>query len=343
MRAAIYNPYLDTLGGGERYTMAVANVLSKMGYIVDVGWTGADVKRKLEQRFGLKLKEINFIDNINRGDGYDVCFWVSDGSIPLLRARVNLLHFQFPFTNVKGKTLLNRMKLQRIKTVVCNSKFTKSFIDKEYGVGSEVVYPPVDINNFKPKRKKNIILSVGRFSQLTQAKRQDVLVRAFKKIFDSGYKDWELILAGGVEVGVDDYVEDLEKSAKGYPIRIIKSPSFKEVVNLYGISKIFWSAAGFGVNEKLNPKKVEHFGITVVEAMSAGCIPVVYKAGGHKEIVQDGKSGYLWDNTTSLLRLTKKVIINKDIAKMILSNANERSNLYTNDIFEEQIKKVITK
>ncbi len=206
-----------------------------------------------------------------------------------------------------------------------------------------VVYPPVDINNFKPKRKKNIILSVGRFSQLKQAKRQDVLIKAFKKLYDSGYDSWEFTLAGGVEVGVDEYVKELEKDSKGYPIKIIKSPSFKELLNLYGTSKIFWSAAGFGVDEKLNPEKVEHFGITVVEAMSAGCIPVVYKSGGHKEIVQDGKSGYLWDNTTSLIRLTKKIVINKDVARMILSNANERSNLYTDDIFEEQIKKVINK
>lgn len=343
MRAAIYNPYLDTLGGGERYSITVAKVLSKSGYKVDIEWSSDSIREKLEERFGISLKEINFVDSINRGDGYDVCFWISDGSIPLLKSRTNLLHFQFPFTNVKGKTLLNRMKLQRVKAVVCNSKFTKSFVDKEYGVNSEVVYPPVDIDSFKPKRKKNIILSVGRFSQLTQAKRQDVLVRAFKKIFNSGYKDWELILAGGVEVGVDEYVNKLEKDSKGYPIKIIKSPPFKEIVDLYGKAKIFWSAAGYGIDENKNPKKVEHFGITAVEAMSAGCIPVIYKAGGHKEIVQDGKSGYLWDNTTSLIRLTKKIIINKGIARMILSNANERSNLYTYDIFEEQIKKVITK
>ena len=38
MKAAIYNPYLDSLGGGERYAMAVAQVLVKKGYQTDVYW-----------------------------------------------------------------------------------------------------------------------------------------------------------------------------------------------------------------------------------------------------------------------------------------------------------------
>ena len=134
MRAAIYNPYLDTLGGGERYSMAFATVLAKKGYRVDVEWKSKAIKGKLEERFGLKLEGINIVKDVKRGDGYDICFWVSDGSIPLLRARKNFLHFQFPFQNVNGKTLLNKMKLFRINKFICNSFFTKGYIDKEYGV-----------------------------------------------------------------------------------------------------------------------------------------------------------------------------------------------------------------
>jgi hypothetical protein len=44
MRAAIYNPYLDTLGGGERYTLAVATTLFKNGYQVDIEWKGKEIK-----------------------------------------------------------------------------------------------------------------------------------------------------------------------------------------------------------------------------------------------------------------------------------------------------------
>ncbi len=196
MKAAIYNPYLDSLGGGERYSMTVAKVLEKEGYRVDVGWKTKSIKEKLENRFGLDLKGINFVDSINRGDGYDICFWVSDGSIPLLRSRNNILHFQVPFTKVNGKSLLNRTKLLRINSIVCNSRFTKKFIDREYGVKSQVIYPAVDTKKIRPKRKENIILYVGRFSQLKQSKRQDVLIKAFKKLCDGGLEDWKLVLVG---------------------------------------------------------------------------------------------------------------------------------------------------
>ncbi len=337
MRAAIYNPYLDTLGGGERYTIGVARALVARDFRVDVEWKDALIKEKLEKRFDIDLSNVNFIKNINRGDGYDVCFWVSDGSIPILRARKNFLHFQVPFRDVNGKTLLNRMKFFRINKIICNSYFTKKFIDKEYGVESIVIYPPVDVEKIKPRRKENLIVSIGRFSQLTQAKRQDILIKAFKKFFDSGFNDWKLALAGGSEVGVDDYVRKLRKSAKDYPIRILESPSFSQIKELYGKAKIFWSASGFGIDEKKNPEKVEHFGITIVESMAAGAIPVVFSAGGHKGIVTDGENGFLWKDTKDLLKETKRVLEEKGLMKKISTKAKESSKVYNYARFEKEI------
>src|SRR3989304_4255609 len=165
MRAAIYNPYLDTLGGGERYTLSFAKVLSDNGWDVDVEWKDEKIKKVSETRFGMDLSKINIVQAINRGDGYDLCFWVSDGSIPTLKSRKNLLHFQVPFHNVGGNSLLNKMKLFRIDNIVCNSVFTKKVIDHEYGVESTVLYPPAPVTLVKPKRKENLIIYVGRFSK----------------------------------------------------------------------------------------------------------------------------------------------------------------------------------
>jgi glycosyltransferase involved in cell wall biosynthesis len=353
MRAAIYNPYLDTLGGGERYTMAFAGVLANNGYRVDIQWKDQKIKKKLENRFGIKLKsvDINFIDDIKRGDGYDICFWISDGSIPTLKARRNFLHFQMPFMDVNGKSLLNKMKLFRVEKVICNSKFTKKFIDEEYGVDSVVLYPPVDVEKIKPKRKENIILSVGRFSQLTQAKRQDVLVTAFKRL--SGSKSntfkgetfkgrgWRLVLAGGTEIGAEEYVAELKEMAEGFPIEIIESPNFKIIKDLFGKAKIFWSASGYGVDEKKEPKKVEHFGIVTAEAMAAGAVPLVYNAGGHKEIITDGTDGFLWLNLGQLLTKTKKLISDKSLLNRVLKATKEKSKKFSYEKFEKEVAKLV--
>lgn len=336
MKAAIYNPYLDTLGGGERYTMAVATALLKNGYVVDVEWKDSEIRKKLEERFGINLEKVNFVDDIKRGDGYDVCFWVSDGSIPTLKARKNLLHFQVPFKNVSGKSLINRFKLMRINKVVCNSNFTKKIVDVEYGVESVVLYPPVSVELFKAKRKENVILNVARFSNLLQSKNQDVLIKTFKNfhISNSGYK---LILVGGVEVGAKEFVEKLEKDIKGYPIEIVKSPDFKSLKDLYAKAKFFWSASGYGVDEISDPQKVEHFGITVVEAMAAKCVPIIFNGGGHKEIIEQGKNGYLWADTGELYRYTKMMVENDKLRKDLSSTANRDAQKYSYEEFENKL------
>lgn len=341
MRAAIYNPYLDTLGGGERYTMTFAEVLAKNGYAVDVQWQNPTIKGKLKNRFGKDYSSINFISDVKRGDGYDLCFWLSDGSIPTLRARHNFLHFQVPFHNVGGTSLLNRMKLFRIDKVICNSKFTKRVIDYEYGVESIVIYPPVDVLKIKPKRKENIIISVGRFSELKQSKHQDILVKAFKRLVDSGLADWKLILAGGVEIGATKLVESLKKSSEGYPIEIIESPAFSEIRDLYGRSRIFWTASGFGEDEGNHPEKVEHFGISTVEAMAAGAIPFAYNAGGYRETIDDGRDGILWKTIPELVRKTKFILEDPKNARAIARIAQEDANHYSEERFEREVREII--
>lgn len=341
MKAAIYNPYLDTLGGGERYTMAFAKVLLTAGYQVDIQWKDNKIINDIENRFGYKLSEVKVVDDINRGDEYDICFWVSDGSIPTLRSRKNILHFQIPFTNVKGKSLLNKMKLYRIDSIVCNSYFTKNFIDNEYGVQSQVIYPPVDVDNIRPKRKENMILGVGRFSQLTQAKHQDVLIKVFRRLIDKKVVGWRLVLAGGSEVGARRYLKKLKRLSADYPIEIVESPSFRELLVLYGKAKLFWSAVGYGIDEKAEPLKVEHFGISIVEAMAAGAVPLAYNAGGHRETINDGKTGYLWEKKKNLAQQTIKLISDSKLLKKLSLNAIDASKVYEYERFESEVLKLL--
>ncbi|HWA52043.1 MAG TPA: glycosyltransferase [Patescibacteria group bacterium] len=337
MKAAIFNPYLDTLGGGERYTMAIATALLKNNYVVDVEWKDNEIKEKLEKRFGIDLKKINFVKDIKRGDGYDICFWVSDGSVPALRARKNFLHFQVPFQRVNGQSLLNKFKLMRINKIIVNSNFTKNIIDKEFGINSFVLYPPVAVDDFKGKKKENIILNVARFSNLMQNKRQDVLIKTFAA-FSKANESYKLVLAGGIEVGAEEYVKELTLQIKDYPIEIIKSPDFKTLKDLYSKAKIFWSASGFGSD---TPQKKEHFGITVVEAMAASCVPVIFNDGGHREIVQNTVNGFLWDDAHELYRYTKKILDDESLRKQMALFASKTAQNFSYEEFEEKFKQLI--
>ncbi len=340
MRAAIYNQYLDTLGGGERYVVGFIKVLLELGYKVDLQWKDPSIVKKLKERFNSDI-DVNVVPDIKRGDGYDLCFWVSDGSIPTLRARKNILHFQVPFHHVGGNSLLNKMKFFRIDHIVCNSEFTKKFIDQEYGVESVVVYPPVDTDLFKPKRKEKTILFVGRFSDLLQSKGQEILIGAFKQFFDDGHNDWKLILAGGVEVGAENKILALKTETTGYPIEIIQSPPLSQIKEFYGTSKFFWSASGFGVDQEKNPEKLEHFGITIVEAMSAGCIPLVFDGGGQKEIIENGKDGYLWTDVNTLVDTTKSLADNTTTSFAMSKQSRLTAQKFSYEKFKEKIVSIL--
>jgi len=341
MKAAIHNPYLDSLGGGERYTASLVSLLLREGYSVDLEWDDAKIVNILQKRFSLDLKNAKVVKDIKKGDGYDLLFWVSDGSIPALKSRNNILHFQVPFKNVNGKSLINRMKLFRIKSVVCNSNFTKGFIDKEFGVDSIVIHPPVDIKKISAKRKENLILYVGRFSQLTQSKNQHLLVDAFKKFFDNGNGNWKLVLAGGGEIGAEKYIKKLKSSATGYPVSIFVSPSFAKLKDLYGKAKIFWSASGFAVDEEKSPEKVEHFGITVVEAMAAKCVPIISSKGGHREIVTDKENGFFWRSEKELLKISKELVKNQKLLLKIGKSAKGKSNEFSLERFEKEFTLIL--
>jgi glycosyltransferase involved in cell wall biosynthesis len=298
---------------------------------------------------GIKIEKAFFLPDVFQKSiwqkykilkNYDLIFYLSDGSVPFLFAKKNILHFQVPFHGVGGKSFLNRIKLKMINAVVCNSYFTKKFIDKEYGVKSVVVYPPVSVEEFKPGRKENIILSVARFTDRLHNKRQDVLVEVFKKMVGEGLKGWQLFLVGGDAEG-KRLVAKLKKESRGYPIEILTNISFEELKKIYAKAKIFWHAAGYGVDEGRQPEKVEHFGISVVEAMGAGCIPVVIGKGGIKEIITPGKDGFLWQTKEELENFTLQLIKETSSIKKISQHLKKSSERFSKEVFRQKIYELV--
>lgn len=360
MKAGIYDPYLDTLGGGERYMMTAADCLAKNGWRVDIFWDDRGVRKGIEERLGIDLAKINFVPDIFQKSliqkyqilkNYDLIFYLSDGSVPFLFGKKNILHFQVPFHDLDGRGLINKLKLKKIDTVVCNSEFTKKFIDKEYGVESKVIYPPVMVDEFRPGKKENMILSVARFTDLLHNKRQDVLVEGFKRMMKapacrqgkdlSGYlSGWKLILVGGDKEG-KQLVKNLKKEAKGYPIEVMTNLHFNQLKRLYGKAKIFWSASGFGFDEEKEPERVEHFGITTVEAMAAGCVPIVTAKGGQKEIINDGENGFLWRTEKELFGKTLILIKDQDLLLGLSKKSRKRSKDFSQKKFCQEIKKLL--
>jgi glycosyltransferase involved in cell wall biosynthesis len=352
MRIGIYDPYLDTLGGGERYILSAALCLSK-NHQVDVFWQDDSLIRKAGQKFNLDLsgiktapdifsKKTSFFKRLSNSSKYDCIIFLSDGSLPWLMANKNIILIQFPVNWVSGKSLLNRLKLKRIFKIICYTDFVKNFLDKTFATDSYVLYPPVESFGISG-RKENIILSVGRFTKSMNAKKQEILIDTFIKMYESGLKDWKLVLIGSYLPQDKEFVELLKSKINKYPIEIIDNASFSVLKSYYQKAKIYWHAAGFDEDLIKSPERAEHFGISTVEAMGAGCVPVVINAGGQKEIVTNGKNGYLWDTLTELVSLTSKIIKDEKTWANLSENARSRSSDFNMEKFCKNLNKLIEK
>lgn len=363
LRIGLYSPYLPKhFGGGERYLFSVAEYLAR-GHEVNIAIPNLstyspeqieEFRSKYEQAFGLQLGNLQFIDTplgthqsiwskLKWTRQFDVLYYVTDGSLFFSLAKRNILHIQIPFKHSQ-EGFLNRVKLRNWHVKNANSVFTKDVVERTWRTKIDVVHSPfVDTDQFHPgERTEKIILHVGRFFTHLHAKRQDALVKVFKQLIKKELetmKDWKLVLIGAVED--QQYAQEVTRAAAGFPIEIIHDVSGEMLQSYYRRAKIYWHATGLDDDEYLHPEKMEHFGITTLEAMASGCVPVVINKGGQSEIVEHGVSGYLWNDLEALQEKTLAIIKGEVEWKELSEHARERAEAFNKDRFYQQIDEMV--
>lgn len=359
MKIGIFDPYLDDLGGGEKYMMTLATCLSQH-HEVSVFWDKKEDIEIFKKRFGMPLKNIkiqknifsprvNFLKRLKLARSYDAIIILCDGSIPFIYPTKLFLHIQQPIPK-QYLSFKDIIKRKYISAIFYNSGFTKHFNDALFpGVKASVIYPPVSLaSSFERlaiSSKEKYIMHVGRFRVKNLAvedyKKQGFMIEIFKKLVDQGLKDWKFILASSVKREAEDSFQKLKDNAKGYPIEFHLNKSNPELFELYQKAKIYWHASGYGENLEKHPELAEHFGITTVEAMGVGVVPVVINSGGQREIVTDGKNGLLWNTSEEFIEKTLLVAENKNLWQELSKNAIIRAQDFTEDTFCEAVHNLI--
>ena len=74
-------------------------------------------------------------------------------------------------------------------------------------------------------------------------------------------------------------------------MRVILGADQHELMEELAAADIYLHCAGYDVPEEVFPERLEHFGITIAESILAGCYPVLYDAGGPREILRKGGVG----------------------------------------------------
>lgn len=160
----------------------------------------------------------------------------------------------------------------RVDYFIANSRYIAQRIKKYYRRDSDVIYPCVHINQSPFVEKEDFYLVVGRF---TWYKRIDLAVAACTKL------GRRLVV-----IGTGD--EESRLKAMAGPTVEFKGGglSDEEVRGYYLRAKAF-----------LFPGE-EDFGITPVEAQSAGTPVLAFARGGACETVEDGRTGLLFHAQT---------------------------------------------
>jgi glycosyltransferase involved in cell wall biosynthesis len=278
---------------------------------------------------------------------FDVGIRVATGRVPAAAARRNLLHVQVPFSPRRSLRSLwhrirNRKALRGYERVFFNSRFTEAMVRRVTPTvpGPTVLYPPVEQEGGAPlpwATREPLILAVGRFTDQGHPKRQLELVAAFRRLVEEGLSGYRLVLAGSVgsDAASQSYLQSVRTASEGYPIEVRVDVPRRDLVDLYRRARIFWHATGLRLDEWRTPERVEHFGVTTVEAMGRGCIPIVVDLGGQREIVRHGETGFLWSTEDDLLDLTRRVLQSSENDDLI-SRAAAAARSYSRERFAEE-------
>ena len=218
--------------------------------------------------------------------------------------------------------------------ILTNSNFSRKAIKKYTGKDSVVVYPPVDIKTFaiatKSEERENLIVSCGRYSA---EKNYEFVLEVAEKLREKA----KFIIIGSVSGRVSrDYYEKLsqiKRKKKLDNVELLRNVSFGDLLRIYGKAKIY-----------LHAMKYEHFGISVVEAMAAGMVPVVHRSGGSWEDILEAKQGVHGFSYTTLdeaVGIIKKIISDVDLSKEITSRNTEYIYKFSSEAYKRRFLRSI--
>lgn len=258
-------------------------------------WPGAKSHHKLLLSFmpkaweALDLTEYDLVISccascckgvITRPDALHVCY-----SFSPTRYVWDLYYDYLENTNAIKRFFMKRMihkvrlwdfqAAQRVDHFAANSNFVGSRIKKYYRRDFTTIYPGTRINEYPiTEMPDDYYLVVARF---VRYKRVDLAIEACNQL----KKKLVVIGSGGEE-------EERLKKLAGDTVEFLGRVSDEEMERYYSRAKAF-----------LFPG-IEDYGITPVEAMSAGVPVLAFGKGGALETVQDGKTGlYFHDQTVS--------------------------------------------
>jgi len=215
-------------------------------------------------------------------------------------------------------------RIKKISLALTNSPFTAKKIAQYLKIEPAVVHPPVDVKKFFSdcawSDRENKVVSIGMFVPF---KRYNLLLEVARQI-----PNIQFVIIGAISEDYGDYYQKL-RMQKPDNVTIRPDVTFDEVKEELASAKAY---------VHLCP---EHFGISVVEAAAAGCVPIVYKIGGPAECL--GNAALTWQDLTQLSEHISNLIKDEDLWSELSERAQAKALEFDASIFEQRIRNIVEK
>jgi glycosyltransferase involved in cell wall biosynthesis len=219
--------------------------------------------------------------------------------------------------------------------MVANSKFTQNVVEKCLGKRAFVINPPVAsceiVSRVNWNKRKNAVITISRFRS---AKGLEIIPKVA-----SYMKDCEFILIGIVDNESEGCLkalsEEVERLQVQDRVHILKNKPHSFTFAALSTAKVF-----------LHTQSTEAFGMSIVESMAAGCVPVVPRAGGPWFDIldcQEGQYGFSYKTPSEAAGKIRLLIDNESLRREISARAIDRAMIFDSSVFEKKLLSIVEK
>jgi glycosyltransferase involved in cell wall biosynthesis len=226
--------------------------------------------------------------------------------------------------------------------ILTNSEYSRKAISEAYGIRDIIVIsPPVDIDIFRNSlllsapsytndKRDDFILIISR---IEPSKRIENAIELAKLLKEKGIGKGQIIV-GSLEHRYNDYYIRLKKMILDFNltdyVTLEINASLKTLLSLIKKSKVYF-----------HPRSGEHFGMSIVEAMSAGLIPVVPDNGGQTEFVPLKYQYHTLEQAAQIISIAFKA---SDSERLMISNSVKKfSTLNYKRSFQQIVNELLVK
>lgn len=230
--------------------------------------------------------------------------------------------------------LLNSVDgLNRHILLLTNSKFIEAIISKSLSRQAMVIYPPVDVEKFTPlfrrRERKDLVVTVSRFRP---GKNLEVIPKIAKLVVTSKF-----VIIGPSDKASEATIKKITGLARRLgvqdKVQVLTNAPQSVLLQILSEAKVL-----------LHTQFFEAFGMSVVEAMAAGCVPIVPNIGGPWLDILEQEHGTYGYSYGSLMEAAEKIDLlmkNEELRHKVSARANKRATTFTTPLFERKISQIV--